>query len=290
MAAPQCHWLPGLVATQFFSPCGRCSASSSACARETVLNYFCTGSGETHCAVCLADAGNGNVLQVRAPCTPTLAPPCRPGASRGLHRVISLGFCRCSGCSRPDLIADCSNPTPPHAQVRRSSYHDVVKVADVARVADVGGVQPYVINGSKVLFLRRRPQPRPPKGAAGASQCAACARHLQDVSRFCSLECKLDGGAAAGGEGAAVAKFAPAPAAAAAPARKRLLALPAADSGSAGASAASRPEAPPRAGARGAPSALAPLRDASGSESDSGGEESRLGKRRKAAPARSPLE
>jgi hypothetical protein len=188
------------------------------------------------------------------------------------------------------------NPTPSTLQVRRSSYHDVVKVADVARVADVGGVQPYVINGSKVLFLRRRPQPRPPKGAAGASQCAACARHLQDVSRFCSLECKLDGGAAAGDEGAVAAKpapaAAPAPDAAAAPARKRLLALPAADSGSAGASAASRsvPEAPARAGARGAPSALAPLRDASGSESDSGGEESRLGKRRKAAPARSPLE
>lgn len=77
-------------------------------------------------------------------------------------------------------------------QVRRSSYHDVVKVGDVSRLADISGIQSYVINGSKVLFLRRRPQPRPPKGAVGASQCAVCSRHLQDISLFCSLQCKLD--------------------------------------------------------------------------------------------------
>ena len=50
----------------------------------------------------------------------------------------------------------------------------------------------YTINSSKVIFLRRRPQPRPPKGAVGASLCTVCSRHLQDVSRFCSLQCKLD--------------------------------------------------------------------------------------------------
>lgn len=51
----------------------------------------------------------------------------------------------------------------------------------------------YTINSSKVIFLRRRPQPRPPKGAVGASLCTVCSRHLQDVSHFCSLQCKLDG-------------------------------------------------------------------------------------------------
>lgn len=50
----------------------------------------------------------------------------------------------------------------------------------------------YTINSSKVIFLRRRPQPRPPKGAVGASLCSVCSRHLQDVSQFCSLQCKLD--------------------------------------------------------------------------------------------------
>lgn len=61
------------------------------------------------------------------------------------------------------------------------------------RMAEISHIQSYVINGSKVLFLRRRPQPRPPKGAVGASQCAVCARHLQDVNLYCSLQCKMDG-------------------------------------------------------------------------------------------------
>ena len=44
---------------------------------------------------------------------------------------------------------------------------DVVKVTDLHKLAPgaLEGVQPYVINASKVAFLRRRPQPpRPPKG------------------------------------------------------------------------------------------------------------------------------
>lgn len=53
----------------------------------------------------------------------------------------------------------------------------------------------YTINSSKVIFLRRRPQPRPPKGAVGASLCTVCTRHLQDVSLYCSLQCKLDAAA-----------------------------------------------------------------------------------------------
>lgn len=44
-----------------------------------------------------------------------------------------------------------------------------------------------------MLFLKRRPQPRPPKGAVGASQCVVCARHLQDVNLYCSLQCRMDG-------------------------------------------------------------------------------------------------
>lgn len=42
------------------------------------------------------------------------------------------------------------------------------------------GVQPYVINGAKVLFLRSRPQPRAPKSNGGGIQsgcvlrCVSC--------------------------------------------------------------------------------------------------------------------
>lgn len=68
----------------------------------------------------------------------------------------------------------------------------MVKVVDFVKLADIANIQSYVINGSKVIFLRRRPQPRPPKGAVGASQCVVCSRHLQDVNLFCSLQCKMD--------------------------------------------------------------------------------------------------
>jgi len=52
-----------------------------------------------------------------------------------------------------------------------------------------------VINGAKVVFIKRRPQTRPtPKGTAPAcARCEICARLLQDASRWCSLQCKFDG-------------------------------------------------------------------------------------------------
>ncbi|KAF8061979.1 prefoldin subunit 3 [Scenedesmus sp. PABB004] len=114
-------------------------------------------------------------------------------------------------------------------QIRRSTYHEVVKAADVSRLADVGGVQHYVINGAKVrrsgrggaglcrarpapcrrsaaahsraraararqvVFLRPRPQPRPPKGAAAPARCAVDGRQLMDGhASYCSLRCKLE--------------------------------------------------------------------------------------------------
>ncbi len=52
-----------------------------------------------------------------------------------------------------------------------------------------------MINGAKVVFIKRRPQTRPtPKGTAPAcARCEICARLLQDASRWCSLQCKFDG-------------------------------------------------------------------------------------------------
>jgi hypothetical protein len=74
-------------------------------------------------------------------------------------------------------------------QIRRSTYHEVVKAADLARLADVVGIQHYVINGAKVVFLRPRPQPRPPKGVTAPSRCAVDGRQLMDASaHYCSLQ------------------------------------------------------------------------------------------------------
>jgi len=80
-------------------------------------------------------------------------------------------------------------------------------VCDLAHVAPgcLDDVQTYVINSSKVAFLKRRPQPRAPKGASGAARCGVCARHLQDLTEYCSLQCKLDAVAAGGAAVAAAA-------------------------------------------------------------------------------------
>jgi hypothetical protein len=153
-------------------------------------------------------------------------------------------------------------------QVRRSSYHDVVKVCDITRLADTSGIQSYVINGSKVLFLRRRPQPRPPKGAVGASQCVVCSRHLQDISLYCSLQCKLD--SQAGVKNVSLRSMAP---------YKGVTTM--ADSRSSG--SGSGPETPSHL------MALRTLQDL-GSDSDSATDSLFQQKRRKGLPRRAPME
>ncbi|KQJ93918.1 uncharacterized protein LOC100830521 [Brachypodium distachyon] len=81
-------------------------------------------------------------------------------------------------------------------QIRRSSYSDVIRVAEAEEVADVSLVQTYVINADRVVFLNPRPT-APGHGSkcvGAAGTCLECPRALIDAAFcFCSLGCKLKG-------------------------------------------------------------------------------------------------
>ena len=108
-------------------------------------------------------------------------------------------------------------PPPRVHQIRRSSYHNVVRVQDVCELMDVRYIQTYVINSARVVFLSERPHPRGKKdgakddASASASSsrrskvkdvdkkystCAHCARTLQTpTADYCSISCKVAAGA-----------------------------------------------------------------------------------------------
>lgn len=93
-------------------------------------------------------------------------------------------------------LSICSHCLPSHSshpllQVRRYVYHDVVRLDDLQKLIDCSYIQPYTINGAKVIFLKERAQSRMAcKGSANF--CFACDRILQDPFHFCSLSCKVN--------------------------------------------------------------------------------------------------
>ncbi|XP_038876971.1 uncharacterized protein LOC120069313 [Benincasa hispida] len=85
-----------------------------------------------------------------------------------------------------------SHRSHPLLQVRRYVYHDVIRLGDLEKLIDCSHIQPYTINGAKVIFLNYRPQSRPCKAGSSTNACFTCDRILQEPFHFCSLSCKVD--------------------------------------------------------------------------------------------------
>ncbi|KAL6747786.1 PLATZ transcription factor-domain-containing protein, partial [Haematococcus lacustris] len=116
--------------------------------------------------------------------------PC--GVHTHLKKCEATFFCTTCAQQPVGLCQHCICQHQGHQviQIRRYVYCDVVRTTDIQPFVDTTGVQSYIINQAKVVFLNVRPQAK--QGAAGdPDTCHTCARHLREGAAYCSLACKV---------------------------------------------------------------------------------------------------
>ncbi|KAB5538049.1 hypothetical protein DKX38_015582 [Salix brachista] len=80
-----------------------------------------------------------------------------------------------------------------HVKIRRYMYSDVINRQDLSKLFNCSGIQTYLTNKAKVLFLKRRNHyHRQRINFKDCSRCIICDRSLQDNnSHYCSIACKV---------------------------------------------------------------------------------------------------
>ncbi|GIL74696.1 hypothetical protein Vretimale_2329 [Volvox reticuliferus] len=102
-------------------------------------------------------------------------------------------FCITCGVKPHSVCQHCMGAHAGHQviQVRRYVYCDVVRACDISPFVDASGVQNYIINSAKVMFLNHRPHSKIGR-ANGVDICRTCHRHLREGYSYCSLACKVE--------------------------------------------------------------------------------------------------
>nr|XP_029144556.1 uncharacterized protein LOC112705205 [Arachis hypogaea] len=121
-----------------------------------------------------------------------------------VHKKQSRNECKmfCLDCNNEAYCAHCiaySHEKHRVVQIRRSSYHDVVRVKEIENALNITGIQTYRINGYQVFFLITRPINPNNKSVISDrvsvnknnTNCVICTRNLVEPFVFCSLECKV---------------------------------------------------------------------------------------------------
>lgn len=149
-----------------------------------------TGPGEETGVAAVTGAGSATWL--RRLCSCTFFGTCEEHLTQRRNECTFF----CLDCN--DTEGLCNFCLPAHRncrllQLRRYVYRDVVKLGDIQKFMDASGVQTYVVNHAKAIFISAKD--RQPTGCYfrtdSTSTCRACGRGLREGSLYCSLNCKV---------------------------------------------------------------------------------------------------